>query len=150
MGIIVEDASRNDLDKLYEIETECFRREAFTRKQIAALVMDYNSISLLAKHNGEIVGFIIGMIIVEKRDLAGHILTLDILPAQRRKGIGRRLLRELERIFYRKNVSASYLEVREDNVMALRLYEKMGYKIMGRLKNYYGCTHGICLKKVLK
>lgn len=149
MAITVEDASRKDLDQLYEIETECFRREAFTKKQIAQLLIDYNSISLLARHNGKAVGFIIGRISVKGEALAGHILTLDVLPAQRRRGIGRRLLQELESIFLQKSMSESYLEAREDNVAALRLYKRMGYERIGKLKGYYGDAHGVCLKKVL-
>jgi len=149
MAITVEDASRHDLDKMYAIETECFRREAFTKKQIAQLLTDYNSISLLAKRNGKAVGFIIGMINVEKNAPAGHILTLDVLPGQRRRGIGRRLLHELESIFHQKNIGISYLEVREDNVAALRLYERMGYERIGKLKDYYGSAHGIRFEKVL-
>ena len=138
-----------DLDQLYEIETECFKDEAFMKKQIAQLLMNYNSISLLARYNGKAVGFIIGRISVENEALAGHILTLDVLPTQRRRGIGRRLLEELESIFVQKNISESYLEVRENNGAALRLYERMGYEKIGKLKNYYGDAHGICLKKVL-
>jgi ribosomal-protein-alanine N-acetyltransferase len=149
MTITVEDASTKDLDQLYEIETACFRREAFTKKQIAQLLMDYNSISLLARYGGKAVGFIIGRISVEEEGLAGHILTLDVLPAQRGRGIGRRLLHELESIFAQKNISESYLEAREDNVAALRLYERMGYEKIGKLKNYYGDAHGVYLKKVL-
>ena len=149
MAITVEGASRKDLDQLYEIETECFRREAFTRKQIAQLLMDYNSISLLARCNGKAVGFIIGRISVEGEALAGHILTLDVLPAQRRKGIGCSLLQELESIFLQRNIRESYLEAREDNVDALRLYERMGYEKIRKLKGYYGDAHGVCLKKVL-
>ena len=149
MTITIEDASTKDLDQLYEIETACFRREAFTKKQIAQLLMDYNSISLLARYSGKAVGFIIGRISVEEEGLAGHILTLDVLPAQRGRGIGRRLLHELESIFAQKNISESYLEAREDNVAALRLYERMGYEKIGKLKNYYGDAHGVYLKKVL-
>jgi ribosomal-protein-alanine N-acetyltransferase len=149
MTITVEDASRKDLDQLCEIEIECFRREAFTKKQIAQLLMDYNSISLLARHNGKAVGFIIGRISAEKKGLAGHILTLDVLPAHRGRGIGRRLLQELESIFAQKDISESYLEAREDNVAALRLYKRMGYEKIGKLKNYYGDAHGVYLKKVL-
>jgi len=149
MTITIEDASTKDLDQLYEIETACFRREAFTKKQIAQLLMDYNSISLLARYSGKAVGFIIGRISVEEEGLAGHILTLDVLPAQRGRGIGRRLLHEVESIFAQKNISESYLEAREDNVAALRLYERMGYEKIGKLKNYYGDAHGVYLKKVL-
>jgi ribosomal-protein-alanine acetyltransferase len=149
MTLAIEDASIRYLDRLYEIEMECFEREAFTKEQIAHLLTDYNSVNLVAKVNDEIVGFIIGMIYVETNALIGHILTIDISPIQRQKGIAQRLLQEIERIFKGKNVKACRLEVREDNIAALSLYQKLGYKKTARLKNYYGNAHGIYLKKDL-
>jgi ribosomal-protein-alanine acetyltransferase len=137
------------LDRLYEIETECFEREAFTKQQIAHLLTDYNSVSLVAKANAEIVGFIIGMIQIERNALMGHILTIDISPTQRQRGIAQKLLQEIEEIFKRKGVKACRLEVREDNAAALSLYQKLGYKKIAKLKNYYGNAHGIYLKKDL-
>ncbi|MEM2691712.1 MAG: hypothetical protein QXS01_06420, partial [Candidatus Bathyarchaeia archaeon] len=59
MTIIIEAASTKHLDKLYEIETECFKKEAFTKEQIARLLLDQNCISLIAKHEKEIIGFIV-------------------------------------------------------------------------------------------
>jgi ribosomal-protein-alanine N-acetyltransferase len=149
MPITIEDASIRHLDRLYEIEIECFDREAFTKQQIAHLLIDYNSVSLVAKVNGEIVGFIIGMIYLERNSLTGHILTIDISLIHRRKGIAQKLLQEIEKIFKEKGVKACRLEVREDNIAALRLYQKFGYKKVAKLKNYYGNAHGIYLKKDL-
>jgi len=149
MAVTIGDASAQYLDSLYDIEMECFEKEAFTKQQIAYLLTDYNSISLVAKLKGEIVGFIIGRIYVERKSLAGHILTIDVSPAHRRKGIATRLLQEIERIFKEKGVGVCHLEVREDNVAAIRLYRKSGYRIIGRLKNYYEHANGICLRKVL-
>ena len=149
MSVTIEDASIRHLDRLYEIEMECFEREAFTKQQIAHLLTDYNSVSLVAKVNGEIVGFIIGMIYLERNSLTGHILTIDISLIHRRKGSAQKLLREIEKIFTEKGVKACRLEVREDNIAALRLYQKFGYKKVAKLKNYYGNAHGIYLKKDL-
>lgn len=149
MSVTIEDASIRHLDRLYEIEIECFEREAFTKQQIAHLLTDYNSVSLVAKVNGEIVGFIIGMIYLERNSLTGHILTIDISLIHRRKGTAQKLLQEIEKIFKEKGVKACRLEVREDNIAALRLYQKFGYKKVAKLKNYYGNAHGIYLKKDL-
>jgi ribosomal-protein-alanine N-acetyltransferase len=149
MTVRVEDASVKYLDKLYEIEKECFDKEAFTRKQIAQLLTDYNSVSLIARENGEIAGFIVGVIYPDRKAVNSHILTIDVLPSHRRKGIGRMLLQEMESIFAKKGVQACLLEVREDNVAAISLYSELRYKEIGRLKNYYGNAHGIYLKKVL-
>jgi len=149
MPITIEDASIRHLDRLYEIETECFDREAFTKQQIARLLTDYDSVGLVAKVNSEIVGFIIGTIFLERNSLTGHILTIDISPIHRRKGTAQKLLQKIEKIFKEKGVKACRLEVREDNIAALRLYQKLGYKKVAKLKNYYGNAHGIYLKKDL-
>jgi len=149
MPVTIEDASIQHLDRLYEIEMECFENEAFTRHQIAYLLTDYNSIGLVAKVNDKIVGFIIGRIYVERKLVVGHILTIDVAPKHRRKGVAQGLLQEIERIFREKGVEVCYLEAREDNIAALKLYQKSGYRKIGRLKNYYKNAHGLYLKKVL-
>jgi len=149
MEITLEDASIRHLDKLYEIEKECFTKEAFTKQQIAYLLTDYNSIGIIAKINNEIVGFIIGRIEIRRKAPIGHILTIDIAPAHRRKGIAQRLFEETEKIFEEKGVKECRLEVREDNVAALNLYHKLGYMKVGKLEKYYGNAHGIYLTKAL-
>jgi ribosomal-protein-alanine acetyltransferase len=149
MHITIEDASIKNLDKLYEIEAECFRQEAFGKQQIANLLTDYNSISLLARIDGEIAGFVIGMLYFGRKVLVGHILTIDVSLVYRRKGIGLQLLQEIEKLFVEKGAKSCHLEVRERNLAALRLYEKSGYRRAGELKNYYGNANGVYLKKAL-
>jgi ribosomal-protein-alanine N-acetyltransferase len=149
MTLSIETAATCNLNKLCEIEKECFQSEAFTKQQIASLLKDYNSISLIATMDNQIVGFIIGSVYYERNSLTGHILTIDVLPVHRRKGIATRLLSKMERLFEEKNVKVCRLEVREDNLSALELYRKFGYDEIGKLKNYYGSAHGIHLRKVL-
>lgn len=149
MSITIEDASFGDLDRLYEIETECFKEEAFTKSQIARLLGDYNSISLVARVERQIVGFVIGVIYADRKGLHGHIYTIEVLPAYRRRGIGERLLQEIESVFRHKDVEASSLEVREDNAAAIGLYRKLGYEAVGKLKHYYRNAHGVYLRKRL-
>ena len=145
----IEKASIEHLDRLCEIEMKCFETEAFTKQQIAYLITDSNSVILVSRVKGEIVGFIIGKIYMDKKTSAGQILTIDVSPKHRRKGIGQRLLQEIERTFKDKGVKICYLEVRENNFVALSLYQKFGYKRVGRLENYYGNAHGIRLRKAL-
>lgn len=149
MGVVVEDASSKDLERLWSIEKECFKEEAFTKQQLSQLLNDYNTVSLVARRQDEIAGFVIGMIYFERKALHGHILTIDIGHVYRRKGFGRLLMNEIETIFKLKGAKTLYLEVREDNAPAIGLYLNLGYKIIGRLDNYYGKVHGIYLRKPL-
>jgi ribosomal-protein-alanine N-acetyltransferase len=145
----IETAQVKQIGRLYEIEKESFMREAFTKQQIARLLTDYNSISLVAKEGDRIIGFIIGHVDFEANILVGHILTLDVSTASRNRGIGAQLLQEIETLFKEKGVQICKLEAREDNSTALRLYEKLGYKKIRKLEKYYGNAHGIRLKKAL-
>lgn len=147
--IRIEDASITHLDRLFEIEMECFKNEAFTKQQIAQLLTNQNCISLVAKENDKIIGFIVGMVYDEGNVLTGHILTIDVSPSHRRKGVGIKLLLELEKVFKGKDTKICRLEVREDNIAALSLYRKLGYRKIGRLHHYYGDAHGILLEKAL-
>lgn len=149
MAAVIGDASLRDLDRLYDIETECFKNEAFTKAQIAELLRDYNSIGLVARVNGQIVGFAIGTIYVDGKVFQGHICTIEVLPVFRRRGIGEKLLDETEKIFKQKKVKTSALEVRQDNIAAIALYKKSGYETIRKLKNYYGNAHGLYLGKTL-
>ena len=149
MEIKIETATIKLLDKLYQIEEQCFDQEAFTKRQIAYLLTDYNTIALVAKANGDIVGFIIVQVEIENDTLFGHIITVNVAPSYRRKGIARKLLEEIEDIFKQKGIGECHLEVREDNNAALKLYQSLGYQKIGKLERYYGKTHGLYLKKNL-
>ena len=149
MSVKIQRASIKHLDKLYEIEIECFKNEAFTKQQIAYLLTDHNSTSLFVEFNGETAGFVIGKTHRKWKSATGHVLTIDVSPKHRRKGIGLRLLQEIERIFKDKGVNVCFLEVREDNIAALDLYLRFGYREIGRLENYYGNAHGVRLRKTL-
>jgi ribosomal protein S18 acetylase RimI-like enzyme len=66
-----------------------------------------------------------------------EILNLAVDPSMRRRGVALRLLEhELER-----GEGAWFLEVRESNVAAIALYESVGFRRVGRRKEYYNDSH---------
>jgi ribosomal-protein-alanine N-acetyltransferase len=149
MEITIKNVSIKLLDKLYEIEKQCFEQEAFTKQQLTYLLTDYNTIGLVALVNGEVAGFAIARVDIRRNETFGHIATLDVTPAYRRKGIAQKLLQEIETVFKEGCIKECRLEVREGNVAALNLYQKLGYKKVGTLEKYYGNAHGLYLKKIL-
>ena len=149
MNIRIETATVKLLDKLLAIEKQSFGKEAFTRQHIVYLMTDYNAIALAARVNDEIAGFMIARIDTEKNLPIGHILTLDVSPLHRRKGIAEKLLHETEALLKQQGVKECRLEVREDNVAAINLYQKLGYTKIGKLEKYYNDAHGLYLKKAL-
>jgi ribosomal-protein-alanine N-acetyltransferase len=148
MEFKIEAASIKHLDTFYRIELQCFKEEAFAKQQIAYLLTDFNTISLEAKADAEIAGFVIAQIEYEDREF-GHIITLNIAPNYRKKGVATKLLSEVECYLRQRGVNECRLEVREDNHAAIKLYHKLGYQTIGKLERYYGKKHGFYLKKTL-
>jgi len=143
-------ATVNDLEKLHEIERECFTAEAFSKQLLTLLLQDANSVGLIVQINGEIAGFIIGVIHHIRGVKTGHVYTIDVAAKHRRRGVGEKLLNELEQIFARKGIQVCYLEARGDNVAALKLYKKQGYTEIEKLNDYYlEGVHGVRLQKRL-
>lgn len=150
MSITIQRATIRDLETLYQIERECFTIEAFSKQQIAYLLENPNAVSLVAQINSEIAGFIIGLTQRIDKMITGYVYTLDVAVKYRRKGVGLRLLDELERIFVKRGAKICYLEARVGNVAARELYRKHGYLEVKKLKKYYRGMHGIRLEKKLE
>jgi ribosomal-protein-alanine acetyltransferase len=148
MEFRIETASIKLLDELYKIEEQCFDEEAFSKRQIAYLLTDYNTIALTAKANSDIAGFIIAQ--VETDDIEyGHIITLNVAQNYRHRGVAIRLLQEMGGLLKQRGIRECRLEVREDNHAAIKLYHKLGYQTICKLDRYYGKSHGLYLKKTL-
>jgi [ribosomal protein S18]-alanine N-acetyltransferase len=84
----------------------------------------------VAASGGRVLGFlVIRQVAPEERE----ILNLAVAPAERRRGVARKLLgAELQRAKTRW-----FLEVRASNSSAVKLYESAGFREAGRRESYY-------------
>lgn len=73
------------------------------------------------------------------RAIAGEaeILTLAVDPAVRRRGIGGALVEAAALLAARMDAQTLFLEVADDNLAALALYEAAGFEAVGRRRGYY-------------
>ncbi|MBE5819804.1 MAG: ribosomal-protein-alanine N-acetyltransferase [Clostridiales bacterium] len=106
-----------------------------------------NSKCIMAKSNDEIVGFACIWKAVD--DI--HVTNIVVKKIYRNQGIGSLLLKELIEISNKENVVSITLEVNASNLPAQNLYEKYGFKVLGRRKKYYnGIEDAIIMTKNLK
>ena len=138
----------NDLQKLADLERECFTTEAYTETQMQGLLESPNAIAFLAKIDADIAGFVISLVEDFEGTKLGHIVTIDVAVKHRRKGTGLTLLKAAEDALSKRKAQAVYLEVRADNTSALQLYKKQGYVKTEILENYY--SSGIRALRMMK
>ncbi len=70
-------------------------------------------------------------------DRAYELLNIAVHPEARRHGLGEGLLARMFQEGIAEGVETIWLEVRPSNWVARRLYEKMGFKEVGRRPRYY-------------
>jgi [ribosomal protein S18]-alanine N-acetyltransferase len=122
-------AAKADIPALLEIEKGSFPRPHWPAKDF------FRFETVVAVVENSVVGFI-----VVHEIFAGdvnarrerEILNVAVAPAFRRRGIATLLLREELR-----SGAIYFLEVRESNVVARKLYALLGFKEVGRRKGYY-------------
>jgi len=66
-----------------------------------------------------------------------HIMNDCVAPNLRRHGIGARIMRHLMEMARHQSRVGAWLEVRPNNAEALRLYRRLGFRIVGRRRHYY-------------
>ncbi|ADL19038.1 N-terminal acetyltransferase [Acidilobus saccharovorans 345-15] len=136
-----------DIEAILRVEEESFPpRQRYTPETFDYLLSLRGSFMIVAEEDGEVAGYALGY--VEGRGV-GHLASLAVRPAFRRRGIASALLAEAERVLKGEGAVAVKLEVRETNYPAINLYLKFGYRPARRLPRYYGDEDGILMVKVL-
>ncbi|MEI5995459.1 ribosomal protein S18-alanine N-acetyltransferase [Candidatus Enterococcus mansonii] len=79
------------------------------------------------------IGFVSYQLILDEVEIT-HVA---IHQTYQKQGYGSELLRKAVQEFVKKDILQIFLEVRSSNVPAQRLYEKIGFKMIRRRKNYY-------------
>ncbi len=82
---------------------------------------------------GELLGYAVAWFAGSKAELGD----LAVSPEARRSGVGRALVEALLEDARNHGVQLVFLEVRESNAAARRLYEEVGFEAVGRRPGYY-------------
>ena len=79
----------------------------------------------------------LGLLLMQKAADQAELLTIGICPHSRGQGLGKLLLQEALSSPYLAEIKEIFLDVAEDNRVALALYRAMGFEEFGRRPNYY-------------
>lgn len=132
-NFIIERMTRADVAQVEAIEQEIFS-VPWSEKSFIDACETKENVYIVCKDNGKVLGYC-GMWTVLGE---GNITNMAVAKEYRRQGIAKLLMSEMERISIKENgVDVFFLEVRQSNENAKKLYEKMGYKPIGTRKRFY-------------
>jgi ribosomal-protein-alanine N-acetyltransferase len=129
----VREMKETDLAQVMEIERASFPTPWTETMFERQLLLGDAAINLVSVAGGRIVGYAVSWIAYDEV----HILSIAVIPAERRKGYAEELLVELIRGGRDRGVVRVILEVRTGNAPARRFYEKQGFSVIGIRKRYY-------------
>lgn len=100
----------------------------------------------IAVNDKEVVGYVGVNFLAPDSD----IQTIAVAPVAHRQGVGSQLMEHAFQVAQAQGCSQMFLEVRDDNLAALSMYERFGFERLQIRRDYYGSgLHGIVMRKRL-
>ena len=123
---------------LLEVNIKNYPREALERfaeyySAETVLELALRGQMFVALDGDSVAGYIGSQSVLDEADM----MNVAVHPDYRRQGIGEKLVLALAQALTEKGIRGLMLEVRESNVPAIALYEKLGFRQVGLRKNYY-------------
>jgi len=123
----------------------------FLRKMLLRLFPYSVFLSLIVSDQNNMIGF--AFLRIKRRLPNGHFsaeLGIVIDEVHRGKGLGSKLMENLLKLAQQENIREIFLTVLSDNLKALQLYEKYGFKRVGKTVDHWrGKTFlSIIMKKI--
>ena len=123
----------NDLDEVAMIEKECFNSQAWSRDAFSDALTKDIYLYYVAVRDEHVIGTA-GLIISFDE---ATITNVGVKNEMRRCGVAKKLLAALIEIGTKNGINHFFLEVREGNVPARRLYESLNFNMAGKRKAFY-------------
>ncbi len=120
-----------DLEEVLVIERQVFREPWSRQSYEFELTKNRFSLPVVLEYRKMIVGHAVAWFIFDEF----HIATIAIHPEYQGRGWGAYLLEAMLGMSH--GADYALLEVRESNTPAIRLYQKYGFKIVGKRQAYY-------------
>jgi ribosomal-protein-alanine N-acetyltransferase len=131
-----EYASVEHVQQMYDIEKQSFTTPWSPESLLKDVADNRLATYIVAKADGKVVAYAGFWLIFDE----AHIMNIAVRKEYRAKGIGKAILDELLKKARRQGAASVGLEVRENNAVAIRMYENAGFVKNGIRKGYYTDT----------
>jgi ribosomal protein S18 acetylase RimI-like enzyme len=133
----------SDLDALLALEKSVFTVDLLSRRSLRRFLASPNAALIVAEESGKLAGY--ALVLFPPRSAIARLYSIAVAPHVSQRGVGPLLLATAEKTAKRRNRRAMRLEVHEHNTRAIARYEKSGYRLFGRHRDYYD-DHGDALR----
>jgi len=131
----IRTATLNDLDRLMKLEERSFISDRFTRAQYKHLLTKAHATIYVIDQLEQILGA--AVLLWRKGSSTAKLYSFMIDPAFQGRGLGGQLIDRCVTECQKRGCRTLALEVRMDNLKAIKLYERHGFIRQSLLANFY-------------
>ncbi len=124
-------------DELANLHKKCFPNKPWSADDFRELKQ--SGCEIIMSENG----FIVYRIVLDEAE----IITVGVNPEKRRLGIASAMIGIIEKTIKSQGVNKIFLEVASNNIPAQKLYEILGFKVVGLRPKYYDGVDAILMSK---
>lgn len=141
---VVEPASLRDAPRLSQLHRASFHR-GWGADELEQILIERNALAHRLRLGGSTIGFIVSRTAADEAE----ILSVAVATKYRGRGFSRDLLRTHLGHLAGHGLKTVFLEVEENNRPARALYERAGFRVVGRRDRYYKEAGGEQLNAVV-
>ncbi len=130
--VALRDLQPDDLPRIVEIERASYSTP-WRRSTFEGLLRRSDTDLIGATLDGRLVGYSVTWTILDQAELGN----VAVAPDARKRGLGRMLVRGALRRAEARGARECYLEVRQSNATAQRIYRGLGFLPVGVRRRYY-------------
>jgi ribosomal-protein-alanine N-acetyltransferase len=141
---VVEPANLRDAQRLSQLHRASFHR-GWGADEFEQILIERNALAHRLRLGGSTIGFIVSRTAADEAE----ILSVAVATKYRGRGFSRDLLRTHLGHLAGHGLKTVFLEVEENNRPARALYERAGFRVVGRRDRYYKDAGGKQLNAVV-
>lgn len=141
---VVEPAGLRDAPRLSQLHRASFHR-GWGTEEFEQILIERNALAHRLRLGGSVIGFIVSRTAADEAE----ILSVAVAQKYRGQGFSRDLLRTHLGHLAGHGLKTVFLEVEENNRPARALYERAGFRVVGRRDRYYKDSSGEQLNAVV-
>lgn len=134
-AVVLRAAKLSDLTQLVELENACFNYDQLTRRNFHWMITKANSIFLVLEYKTKLIGY--GLVLINSGTSLARLYSIAVLDSYQGHGLASQIIAELEEMSSNEDCAYLRLEVKESNLGAIKLYQKLGYVQFSKKEDYY-------------
>jgi ribosomal protein S18 acetylase RimI-like enzyme len=136
LEVNIRKAKVSDISQLVELENASFDYDMLNRRNFHWMIKKGHSIFLVLEYHSRLIGY--GLVLINSGTSLARLYSICTLKEFQGYGFASKLIQALEgKSIEEEDCAYLRLEVKEDNLGAIKLYKKLGYTKFSVKKNYY-------------